>query len=348
MKFNEDARVKIPSILHLTRLGYKYLSLKEASWDIETNIFKDIFLASIKQINSNLKIDENDISRLYSEISLLLENDDLGKAFYERLAEKSGIKLIDFENFSKNTFNVVTELTYKKDDDEFRPDIILLINGMPLVFMEVKKPNNNEGVIAERKRIEVRCQNKAFKKFINLTQLMIFSNNMEYDNESSEPIQGAFYASPSYKKPIFNYFREEENFDLNSTLNPLDEDVENFVLRDNNLNVIKTNPEFLTNKNPNTPTNRLSTSLLSKNRLAFILQYALAYVHESLGIEKHIMRYPQIFATKAIRAKLDEGVNKGIIWHTQGSGKTALTYYNVKYLTDYFQKKGQSQNFILL
>jgi type I restriction enzyme R subunit len=80
MKFNEDARVKIPSILHLTRLGYKYLSLKETSWDIETNIFKDIFLASIKQINSNLKIDENDISRLYSEISLLLENDDLGKA----------------------------------------------------------------------------------------------------------------------------------------------------------------------------------------------------------------------------------------------------------------------------
>ena len=43
MKFNEDSRVKIPSILHLTRLGYEYISLKNTSWDENTNIFKDLF-----------------------------------------------------------------------------------------------------------------------------------------------------------------------------------------------------------------------------------------------------------------------------------------------------------------
>ncbi len=59
------------------------------------------------------------------------------------------------------------------------------------------------------------------------------------------------------------------------------------------------------------------------------------------GLQKHVMRYPQIFATKAIERKLDEGDKKGIIWHTQGSGKTALAYYNVHYLTDYFQTKGR-------
>jgi len=347
-KFNEDSRVKIPSILHLTRLGYEYISLKDASWDENTNIFKDLFVESMKNINKDKKLKDDDILRLYDNISLLLENDDLGKAFYERLTEKSGIKLIDFENFSENKFNVVTELTYKKDDDEFRPDVILLINGMPLVFIEVKKPNNPDGVRAERKRIETRFQNKAFKKFINLTQLMIFSNNMEYDNESSEPIQGAFYATTSYHKPIFNYFREEENLNLELLLNPLNEDVENFVLQDNNLNVIKSNPEFLTNKDPNTPTNRVSTSILSKDRLAFILKYAIAYVHETKGIEKHIMRYPQIFATKAIQLKLDDGIKKGIIWHTQGSGKTALTYYNVRYLTDYFQARGVIPKFYFI
>jgi type I restriction enzyme, R subunit len=338
MKFNEDSRVKIPSILHLTRLGYEYISLKNSNWDEETNIFKDIFFKSIKDINESLKLEDEDINRLYEDVSLLLENEDLGQAFYNRLVEKSGIKLIDFENFDKNTFNVVTELTYKNGDDEFRPDIILLINGMPLVFIEVKKPNNKEGVLAERKRINTRFQNKAFRKFVNLTQLMIFSNNMEYDDESPEPIEGAFYATSSYYKPIFNYFREEETLDLNKILSPLDDEVENFILKDNNLPVIKHSPEFLTNKDPNTPTNRLSTSLLSKERLAFILKYAIAYVKEKT-LEKHIMRYPQIFATKAIENKLDEGVKKGIIWHTQGSGKTALTYYNVKHLTDYFQKK---------
>ncbi|MCW5518060.1 hypothetical protein [Muriicola sp. Z0-33] len=39
MKFNEDSRVKLPAILHLTQLGYTYLSLKESNWDENTNIF---------------------------------------------------------------------------------------------------------------------------------------------------------------------------------------------------------------------------------------------------------------------------------------------------------------------
>jgi type I restriction enzyme R subunit len=51
------------------------------------------------------------------------------------------------------------------------------------------------------------------------------------------------------------------------------------------------------------------------------------------------MRYPQLFATLAIEKKLSEGIKKGIIWHTQGSGKTALAYYNVNYLKDYYQKQ---------
>ena len=64
MKFNEDTRVKIPSILHLTRLGYKYLSLKNTSWDENTNIFKDIFIASIKNINNSKNLKNKVCNRL--------------------------------------------------------------------------------------------------------------------------------------------------------------------------------------------------------------------------------------------------------------------------------------------
>lgn len=337
MKFNEDSRVKIPSILHLTRMGYKYISLKDAVWNTDTNIFTDIFKESITKIND--EFEEDDAKRLLEDISLLLDNEDLGKAFYEKLTERSGTKLIDFDNFENNSFHVVTELTYKNGDEEFRPDIILLINGMPLVFIEVKKPNNRDGILAERDRINRRFQNKKFRKFVNITQLMVFSNNMEYDNEAVSPIQGAFYASSSYHKPIFNYFREEEKFDLSKLLSEENDEIEDFVLKDNNLSIIKHSPEFITNKNPNTPTNRISTSLFSKDRLKFILQYSIAYVKEFNGIQKHIMRYPQLFATKAIEKKLESGIKKGIIWHTQGSGKTALAYYNVNFLTHYFQKK---------
>ncbi|WP_053977215.1 type I restriction endonuclease subunit R [Mangrovimonas xylaniphaga] len=337
MKFNEDSRVKIPTILHLLKLGYQYLSLKHQVWDESTNIFIDIFKQQVKVINPELTSIE--IDRLYSEVSLTLENEDLGKAFYEKLVARSGVKLIDFENFDSNSFHVVTELPYKKDDEEFRPDIILLINGMPLVFIEVKKPNNLLGIHAEHKRMQTRFQNKKFRKFINATQLMVFSNNMEYDDEATEPLQGAFYSATSYYKPMFNYFREEENFDLKSLLTDVPDEQETEVLKDNNLLSIKNAPEFLINKSPNKPTNRICTSLFQKERLAFILEFSIAYVKEHSGLQKHIMRYPQIFATKAIAAKLEAGINKGIIWHTQGSGKTALAYYNVKHLTHYFRKK---------
>jgi type I restriction enzyme R subunit len=337
MVFNEDSRVKIPSILHLIRLGYNYLSLKNCAWDKETNIFTDIFYNQLKEINTNLS--QKEAKKVFTEISLTLENEDLGRAFYKKLIDQSGIKLIDFENFENNTFHVVTELPYEKDDDNFRPDIILLINGMPLVFIEVKKPNNRDGILAEHKRMQTRFRNKKFRKFINLTQLMVFSNNMEHDDTDTQMLEGAFYSTTNYKKPIFNYFREEENFDLEKLLAPVSEEMENAVLKDTNLISIKNSAEFASNKNPNTATNKISTSLFQKERLKFILQYAFAYVEEEKGLEKHVMRYPQIFATKAIENKLENGVKKGIIWHTQGSGKTALAYFNVKHLTDYYQKK---------
>jgi type I restriction enzyme R subunit len=336
-KFNEDSRVKIPAILHLMRLGYQYLSLKGRSWDLDTNIFPDLFKTAIGKINPG--IEEDEAGRLLEDVKLLLDNEDLGKAFFERLSERSNTKLIDFENFNNNTFHVVRELTCQNGDEEFRPDITLLINGMPLVFIEVKKPNNREGILAERDRINKRFQNPKFKRFANITQFMIFSNNMEYDDGDPEPVQGAFYASSSYHKPVFNYFREEEIFNLTALLKPVSDDDELKILKDNNLEVIRSNIEFQTNKQPERPTNRICTSLLSRERLAFILRYALAYVSESDGLQKHIMRYPQVFATKAIERKLNEGVKKGIIWHTQGSGKTALTFYNVRFLTDYFQKQ---------
>ncbi|WP_427453584.1 type I restriction endonuclease subunit R [Litorimonas sp. WD9-15] len=346
MKHNEDTRVKIPTILHLTRLGYEYLSLKNANWDEDTNIFPDIFQESLQRINP--EIDKSQIDRAFEDIKLALDNEDLGKAFYEILVERSGLKLIDFENFDNNSFHVVTELPCKNGDDEFRPDITLLINGMPLVFIEVKKPNNKEGILAEHRRMEQRFENPKFRRFINITQIMVFSNNMEYNDDSPAPIEGAFYASTAYRKPVFNYFREEEALDLSVILSPPNDVIENDVLQDTNLNVIKNHPEFATNKEPDTPTNRICTSLFSRERISFLLQYAIAYVNETNGLEKHIMRYPQIFATKAIEEELESGTRNGIIWHTQGSGKTALAYYNVKHLTDYFSQKGVIPKFYFI
>lgn len=337
MIFNENSRVKIPAILHLMRLGYTYVSLNQQNRREDTNIFEDIFIDSLQRINPDVAKEE--LYRTLDEISLELDYEDLGRKFFHRITTTSGIKLIDFNDFNNNSFHVTTELTCKNGDEEFRPDITLLINGMPLAFIEVKKPHNKEGIIAERNRINARFKNKHFRRFVNITQLMVFSNNMEYEDGIVEPIFGAFYATSAYADLSFNYFREDEDYPVNHKLRLITEQDENAILKDNNLLVIKHSPEFKTNKEPNTPTHRILTSLFSKERFAFILRYAFAYVEEDSGLQKHIMRYPQLFATKAIVSKLEKGWNKGIIWHTQGSGKTALAYYNVKHLTDYYQRQ---------
>jgi type I restriction enzyme R subunit len=326
------------------------LSLSNAEWDESTNIFPDIFAESIIRINKSgsSEIEESDVKKLLETVSLALDNEDLGQAFFNQLTATSGLKLIDFKDFNNNSFHVVTELTCKNGDDEFRPDITLLINGMPLAFIEVKKPNNRDGILAERDRLNTRFKNKKFRKFINISQILVFSNNMEYDSEDVEPIQGAFYATTSYAEANFNYFREEAEFNLSTLLKPEDDTLENFVLKDNNLSAIKHSPEFLTNKNPDAPTNRILTSLFCRERLALLLKYGFAYVQTETAFEKHIMRYPQLFATKAIEQTIDSGVKKGIIWHTQGSGKTALSYYNVHFLTDYFQRQNVVPKFYFI
>ena len=71
-KFTEDTRVKIPTILHLIRLGYTYLSLKGQDWDKGTNIFPEIFKTSIARINHRTSSDN--VERFLKEISLLLDN----------------------------------------------------------------------------------------------------------------------------------------------------------------------------------------------------------------------------------------------------------------------------------
>src|SRR5690606_5479747 len=143
---------------------------------------------------------------------------------------------------------------------------------MPLAFIEVKKPHNKEGVIAERSRINYRFKNKHFRRFANITQLMAFSNNMEYEDGIVEPVFGAFYATAAYADLQFNYFREDEDYPVKQKLEPVSDQEENAVLKDNNLLVIKHSPEFKTNKEAFTPTNRMLTSLFSRERFAFVLR----------------------------------------------------------------------------
>ena len=380
--FTEATRVQLTAIQHLVRIGYTYLGKISESgavpvsatskgapgetsaipYDPETNILVDIFVEQFKKLNPAATVSAQSV---LSDIQKELDDDDLGQQFYKRLTSYSPLRLIDFEHPENNTYHCTAEFTCKNGDESFRPDITLFINGLPLVFIEVKKPNNVGGMVAESKRLnDIRFPNKKFRRFINITQLMIFSNNMEYDAKGGVvPIEGVFYCTAAKNEARFNCFREENPkraaiapFHANYPYLPIPADLEKRVLMDFNVPVLKENPEYKTNLDINTPTNRVLTSMVSPERLLFLLKYGIAYLHvekEKDGQiesrhEKHIMRYQQFFAAMIIREKLAAGATSGIVWHTQGSGKTALSFHLSKVLKDYYAKRNKVAKFYFI
>ena len=366
-QFSEATRVQMPAMVHLTRIGYTYFGkLSEDKngtvYDGDTNILLPVFEQQFKKLNPG---HEGEFLQVLKDIRKELNDDDLGRGFYNRLKAVSPVKLIDFDDIENNTFHFTAEFTCKNGQDEFRPDITLFVNGLPLCFVEVKKPNNHGGMLAESERMnKERFPNKKFRRFINITQLMIFSNNMEYDALGGiVPIQGAFYCTGARAYSPFNCFREENPagskiapFHRDYPYKDIDKSVEKQILSDYNCQVIHSSPEYQTNLDFNTPTNRVLTSMCSPERLLYIIKYGIAYVRMEREVDgkiestdqKHIMRYQQLFASLAIRKKLEEGVKSGVVWHTQGSGKTALSYYLTYVLNDFYSKQNKVAKFYFI
>lgn len=354
--FNEDIRVKIPATIQFLRIGYDYQSLKDADIDFQTKIFINRFKPALEEINGrNFSYDE--IKEILMDINNVIKNNDLGKEFYNWLINPMDkVKLIDFEDIRKNDFAVVDELPYciveGTEAGSFRPDINILINGIPLSFLEVKKPNNDGGIQKEFDRmINQRLQNYEYKKFFNMLQFISFSNNMEYeDADDAEDVKaGSFYTTPNGQNTSFSFFREDdEMYHLNYSYKQISMDKVKFVLNDCGYNPKEAaTPEFKENLRIDTPCNSFITSIFDKERFLYFINYGIMFVGGKVP-EKHIMRYPQFFATRKIIERLENGGKGGIIWHTQGSGKTGLAAFANRIIRDYYAKKNINARFFFI
>ncbi|MCQ2987073.1 type I restriction endonuclease subunit R [Helicobacter pylori] len=348
MPYNEITRVQIPALMHLARLGYDFIPTNskenKPNLDTATNILIDSFTQAFERSNPTKNAQD-----ALAEIKKRLNYDDLGKSFYEYLL-KSEHQIIDFDNPNNNLYEMMTELPYKS----FRPDITLFINGLPLVNIEVKQPYAEQGIKEEKDRHIQRYENPENKVFYNLAQIWLFSDNLPYDEKN--PDQGAFY-SASYS-PIFQRFVEANKLDItpppenhqNHQNHRSLEEIQKSVLNEFNLK------DADTPKSPkDTPTNSLLTSFCSQKRLCFILKYGISFLKEKSEFKKHIWRYAQMFASLNVLKELQKHYEnnpkdplKGIIWHTQGSGKTALTYHLTKLIRDFFSPLGKKTKFYFI
>lgn len=354
--FNEDTRVKIPATIQFLRLGYNYQSLRDADVDFNTKIFINRFKPALENINGR-DFSYDEIKEILMDINNIIKNNDLGKEFYNWLINPlDKVKLIDFENISKNDFAVVDELPFSviegTEEGSFRPDINILINGIPLAFLEVKKPNNEGGIQKEFDRmINQRLKNPDYKKFFNMLQVVAFSNNMDYeDADDAEDVKaGSFYTTPSGMSTNFSFFREDdEKYQMDYPYIDIELDTIKYVTKDCGYNPTETDTkEFATNLEASTPCNSFITSLFDKERFLYFLHYGMMYIDGKVP-QKHIMRYPQFFATRKIIERLEGGGKGGIIWHTQGSGKTGLAAFSNRILKDYYAKKNINARFFFV
>ncbi|GAA7394264.1 type I restriction endonuclease subunit R [Helicobacter pylori] len=350
MPYNEITRVQVPALMHLAKLGYDFIPTNsKPNLDTATNILTDSFTQAFKRLNPTKNAKDS-----LAEMKKRLNYDDLGKSFYEYLL-KSEHQIIDFDNPNNNLYEMMAELPYKS----FRPDITLFINGLPLVNIEVKQPLAGQGIKEERDRHIKRYENPENKVFYNLVQIWLFSDNLPYDEKN--PDQGVFY-SASYS-PIFQRFVEANKLDITPPPPPENEqshqnhqnhqsleEIQKSVLNEFNLK------EADCPKSPkDTPTNALLTSFCSKKRLCFILKYGISFLKEKSEFKKHIWRYAQMFASLNVLKELQKHYEnnhkdplKGIIWHTQGSGKTALTYHLTKLIRDFFSPLGKKTKFYFI
>ncbi|GAA7204579.1 type I restriction endonuclease subunit R [Helicobacter pylori] len=343
MPHNEITRVQVPALMHLAKLGYDFIPTNsKPNLDTATNILIDSFTQAFERLNPTKNAKDS-----LDEMKKRLNYNDLGKSFYEYLL-KSEHQIIDFDNPNNNLYEMMAELPYKS----FRPDATLFINGLPLVNIEVKQPLAGQGIKEERDRHIKRYENPENKVFYNLVQIWLFSDNLPYDENN--PDQGAFY-SASYS-PIFQRFVEADKLDItppprkNHQNHQSLEEIQKSVLNEFNLK----DTDCL--KSPkDTPTNALLTSFCSPKRLCFILKYGISFLKEKSEFKKHIWRYAQMFASLNVLKELQKHYEnnpkdplKGIIWHTQGSGKTALTYHLTKLIKDFFNPLGKKTKFYFI
>ncbi|WQU39588.1 DEAD/DEAH box helicase family protein [Helicobacter pylori] len=335
---NEITRVQVPALMHLAKLGYDFIPIKdEPKLDTATNILTDSFTQAFERLNPNPTKNAKDA---LTEMKKRLNDDDLGKSFYEYLL-KSENQIIDFDNPNNNLYEMMAELPYKS----LRTDITLFINGLPLVNIEVKQPYAEQGIKEEKVRHIQRYKNPENKVFYNLTQIWLFSDNLPYDENN--PDQGVFY-SASYS-PIFQRFVEANKLDItppppeneqNHQNHRSLEEIQKRVLKEFNLKDTDT-----LESSKDATTNPLLTSFCSHERLCFILKYGISFLKEKSEFKKHVWRYAQMFASLNVLKELQKHYEtnpkdplKGIIWHTQGSGKTALTYHLTKLIRDFFSQ----------
>lgn len=321
--YDERYISQVPAIEVLKKLGYLYLSPKKVE-QIREN-YHDVLLRSIleeklKELNSYeykgnvYKFSETNIRQAIRDLDepltkgLVRTNEAIyetilnGRSYTEFLPDGSKksftIQYIDWKNIENNVFHVVEEFEVERMDGRgmVRPDIVLFVNGIPFAVIECKRAS-----VSINQGIEQMIRNQ-FKDYI--PHLFKFVHLVMATNKNETK-----YATCNTPKKFWSVWKEEDEDWLNTWL---DKTVEGRLATTQDKNII---------------------SLFHPKRLLEITQFFTLFDKDI----KKVARYQQYFAIKEIIKTIeqrDENGNRqsGVIWHTQGSGKSLTMVMLSRYI----------------
>lgn len=319
----------------LTKLGYTLLSGEDCAKQRGGRynvLLKDILREKLREMNSfeyggtmyrfspaNIEraIDELDVTlgdgliktseKIYDALLLGRDLPETVGVGTDRRTLSFNLHFIDWEYPENNSFHVAREFYVSNEagDDGAKPDLVLFVNGIPLGIIECKAPDIDEDFAVIQ---HIRNQNKEYKG--SIPQLYKFSQILLATNKNAVK-----YATTGTGKKHWAPWKEERNEWLNEQLY-----------------------QCVVGRTP-TEQDKALVSLYSPERLLKLTRYFIVY---DANVKK-IARYQQFFAVEEIIKTINTNDavtgnrQSGVIWHTQGSGKSLTMVMLAKYILEHIK-----------
>lgn len=350
LSFKEDHISQLPALMLLMKLGYTYLTPDEAlamrGGKTSNVLLEEVLRNQLRRINS-IRVNRNK-EELFSEQNIengvlamrnipmeggYLNGNEalynlltLGKAFEQSIdGDKKSytMRFIDWERPERNVYHVTEEFAVTRTGmaDTYRPDIVLFVNGIPLVVIECKRPDI-KGALDQAISQHLRNQKEDGIRSLYLYSALLMSIGNSYGAYGTTATPAKFW---NKWREMFVTEQDEAEYarQLDHLVNePLSEEQKDHLFG-NRFRYVRTYFDEQMQE-PVLPTeqDRYLFSLCRPERLLDLIHNFTIY---DGGIKK-LARYQQYFAVKEIVARvrsLDHGKRRGgVVWHTQGSGKS--------------------------
>ncbi len=340
IRFDEDCISKIPAIVFLQKLGWEYLSPDQALL-LRGNKTSNVLLEEVlvKWLKENNQISFKGMQIAFSDSNIMTAVNALKDITYEGLVRTNEkiydllslgkslpqivegdlksftLKYINWERPEQNIYQVTEEFSVERAGryDTRRPDLVLFVNGIPLVVIECKSPHIKDP-IEEAISQNIRNQKEdEIPKLFHYSQMLLSLSKNE-----------ARFATCGTSAKFWAIWRENnEDATLNTKQKLIADEVKQELLKTyNNDTQIK---ELIDASSEQLITEQDKT-LYALCRPVRLMELCYKYILYDAG-EKKIARYQQYFCIQTIlkRIRNIESTGKrqgGVVWHTQGSGKS--------------------------